>query len=205
MSIIFLGTRLIIDNVGENDAGNYICTYDGRDSTTVIVVADVVPRFRGRRDSYAVVPTNLHKTAYFELDIDVRFKPESPNGLILYNGYNRNSAQGSNAPADYIALGMKNGHAEFRFDVGGGPAIMLSPRQLELNKWHHARVWRSKSEATLTVDDSEPITGTAPGSMVGLELVGDLHVGGVPDFSAINRRVGFSENFAGMLQNVQPL
>ena len=182
--------------MSENDAGNYICSHNGRDSTTVLVVADVVPRFRGRRDSYAVLPSNLHKTAYFELDMDIRFKPESANGLIVYNGYSRDSAQGA-GPSDFIALGMKDGLVEFRFDVGAGPAILQSQRPLELNKWHHARIWRSKREATLTVDDEEPVTGMAPGSMVGLELVGDLHVGGVPDYSAISRRVGFSENFAG--------
>ena len=77
----------MIENISEEDAGSYICSADGRDSSTVVVVSDVVPRFRGKRDSYAVVPTDLNRSAYFEFDLGVDFKPESTDGeKILLKG-----------------------------------------------------------------------------------------------------------------------
>lgn len=39
--------------------------------------------------------------------------------------------------------------------------------------------------------------GTAAGTFVGLDLVEDLFVGGVPDYSAISRSAGFRNGFVG--------
>ena len=74
----------MIHNISEEDAGNYICSSGGRDSTTVVVISDVVPRFRGKRDSFAVISTDLNKTAYFEFNLDVKLKPESADGTAQH-------------------------------------------------------------------------------------------------------------------------
>lgn len=81
----------MLENVKEEDAGSYICSANGEDIVTILQVSGVVPRFRGRRDSYAVVPTTLAKTAYTDFDLDVKFKPEADNGKPLEYAIERNS------------------------------------------------------------------------------------------------------------------
>ena len=42
---------------------------------------------------------------------------------------------------DFISFGMRSGRAEFRLDVGSGPAVITSD-PLELDRWHTVRVRR---------------------------------------------------------------
>ena len=51
-------------------------------------------------------------------EIEIVFKPMDRDGLILYNGYTEDRN------GDFIALSMVNGHLEYRFDLGTGPAII---------------------------------------------------------------------------------
>ena len=58
-------------------------------------------------------------------------------GLILYNG------QMDTGAGDFIAFGMREGAAEFRFDVGSGPAVIRS-RDIQRNKWNTVRIKRDR-------------------------------------------------------------
>jgi hypothetical protein len=49
---------------------------------------------------------------------EIVFKPESGDGLILYNGYT------TDRTGDFISLALRRGYVEFRFDLGTGPAII---------------------------------------------------------------------------------
>ena len=46
---------------------------------------------------------------------------------------------------DFMALGMREGRMEFRFDVGSGPAIIRSA-PIDLGKWHTVRVKRDHKD-----------------------------------------------------------
>ena len=48
------------------------------------------------------------KNAYLTFEINVAFKPESPEGLILFKGQN-NKIDG-----DYITFGLEQGYPVFR-------------------------------------------------------------------------------------------
>lgn len=47
---------------------------------------------------------------------------------------------------DFIALGLREGRVEFRFDLGSGTGVIRSDGVVALNEWHHARVKRSRKE-----------------------------------------------------------
>lgn len=60
----------------------------------------------------------LGRTSLSYTEIEITFKPTSSEGLILYNGYTTNKL------GDYIAILMREGFAEFQFDLGTGPAAI---------------------------------------------------------------------------------
>ncbi|XP_055335566.1 basement membrane-specific heparan sulfate proteoglycan core protein-like [Paramacrobiotus metropolitanus] len=198
------GTSLIIENVQEEDAGHYICKINGQTSETILYVSGVVPRFRGRRDSYAVMPTALNRVSQKpDFEMDVRFKPEEGSGLILYDGAGAGQQDRTDQRAtDFVALGMRDGRVEFRFDLGSGPGAAVSDLPVTLNAWHHARVRRNRNQAFLSIDDGPEVSATAPGRMVGLALNSQVLVGGVPDYASISPNAGFSNNFVGCLGTI---
>ena len=63
-------------------------------------------------------------------------------GLMLYSGQ---TADGS---GDFISFGMRDRHAEFRLDVGSGPAVVSSD-PLQLDRWYTARVRRHRKDGIM--------------------------------------------------------
>ena len=74
-----------------------------------------VPSFQG--SSYLQF-VGLRRTVLSFTEIEIVFKADDSNGLILYNGYT------SDRSGDFISLGLVNGFLEYRFDLGTGPAII---------------------------------------------------------------------------------
>lgn len=87
----------------------------------------------------------------------------------------------------------------YRFNLGFEPAIIRSQQPLRLYEWHAVLLSRDEKEGNLTIDGKPPVTGVSKGSSTGLNLNQNLHVGGVPDFSAINALSGFKTGFIGCL------
>lgn len=87
----------------------------------------------------------------------------------------------------------------YRFNLGFEPAIIRSQQPLPLYEWHAVLLSRDEKEGNLTIDGKPPVTGTSKGSSTGLNLNQNLHVGGVPDFSAISALSGFKTGFIGCL------
>ena len=66
-------------------------------------------------------------------------------GLILYNG------ESDNGNGDFLAFGMKDGQAEFMFDVGSGMAKIRSDH-LILRDWHSIRLKRDLKEGVFNLE-----------------------------------------------------
>lgn len=162
--------------------------------TTVLVVTGAVPYFTQAPNSYMSLPTL--PDSYLKFDIEISFKPENPNGLILYNGQKRDGS------GDFISFGISNGYPEFRFDVGSGPAVIRGTRPLELGQWHTVNLSRSKSEGFMIVDETEHFTGSIYGSFQGLDLLEPLYVGGHPNFKQVHRLAGQSKGFVGCVSEL---
>jgi len=60
---------------------------------------------------------------------------------MLYSGHTTDGG------GDFISFGMRDRRAEFRLDVGSGPAIITSD-PLELDQWHTVRIRRDRREGT---------------------------------------------------------
>jgi hypothetical protein len=73
-----------------------------------------MPRFNG--NSHLRHP-GLGETGLIWLELEVVFRSEAEEGLILYNG-DRTDGQG-----DFMAVFMNQGYLEFAFDVGNGIAV----------------------------------------------------------------------------------
>lgn len=120
-------------------------------------------------------------------------------GLILYNG------QYSQASSDFLSFGLSGGHAEFRFNLGGGAAIIRSEEPLELARWHTVTIRRDGRYGFMTVDDQYEVNGTSMGAWRGLDLVQNLYLGGVMFYEDLPLHVGFNTGFIGesfnMLKN----
>jgi len=62
---------------------------------------------------------------------------------MLYSG------QMNDGSGDFISFGIRNRRAEFRLDVGSGPAI-VSSEPLELDRWYTARIRRHRRDGKNT-------------------------------------------------------
>lgn len=72
-----------------------------------------IPHFSGH--SFLEFP-GLNRSVLAYTEVEIVFKPTSTEGLVLYNGFSRDRK------GDFLSLAMKDGHLEFRFDLGTGPA-----------------------------------------------------------------------------------
>ncbi|CAL4124571.1 unnamed protein product, partial [Meganyctiphanes norvegica] len=187
---------LDLPEVHSEDAGTYICTARNEkmamDMPTLLVVTGVVPRF----DDKSYLTLRTLPDAYLVFDLEISFKPERDTGLILYNSQHKQSI------GDFVAFGMKGGFAEFSFNVGSGPTFVMSKEPLELNKWHTVKLSRNRKDGTMVVNGGRPITEHSEGRFQGLDLIEDLYVGGVEDYSRIQRQTGFVDGFRGCISRI---
>ncbi|KAK2716784.1 hypothetical protein QYM36_007057, partial [Artemia franciscana] len=192
--------KLTLPSVKAEDAGTYICTVtSGLDSSTldiptILSVTGVISYFPQAPLSYIALPTL--PDAYLQFDIELSFKPEVPDGLILYSS----QKEGSNG--DFVSFGLSYGYPEFRFDMGSGPALIRASSPIQVGKWHTVRLSRNKKDGYMIVNDQSPYVGQAPGKFQGLDLLTPLYIGAVPDFRNIHKQAGFSQGFVGCISRL---
>lgn len=77
-----LQKSLVINEVRAQDAGTYVCSVENARTSMnipiILVVTGVVPYFAQTPESYMILPTL--PDAYLHFNIEVSFKPESPDG-----------------------------------------------------------------------------------------------------------------------------
>ncbi|EDO35294.1 predicted protein, partial [Nematostella vectensis] len=195
------GGRLQLMNVTHEDAGMYICRATNKEGTAegfaTIKIKGTVPRFEQSPSSYMVLPTLTKQTLNFT--IEIFFSPEIADGIIIYNDQIENGTVG-----DYISFGMSDGFAEFRFDLGSaGPAIIRSHQQLTLYQWYTVVLTRQESEGTLQVDSQPVRRGSSKGKSTGLNLNQNMFLGGVANYSKIDRFSGFNRGFIGCISYIK--
>ncbi|XP_078697738.1 basement membrane-specific heparan sulfate proteoglycan core protein-like isoform X11 [Branchiostoma floridae x Branchiostoma belcheri] len=190
---------LTIPSITKEDAGAYICSATNDEGTAefraILNVGELIPYFTQTPLSYMTFPTL--REAYLQFDIEVSFKPESTEGLILYNGQKNGGA------GDFMSLGLSEGYVEFRFDVGSGAAVIRSKNALELGRFHTVVLKRNSRFGSLSVDGLPAANGTSQGNFRGLDLIEPLHVGGVPDYAAIATASGLKSGFIGCLSRLE--
>ncbi|KAK7495830.1 hypothetical protein BaRGS_00012820, partial [Batillaria attramentaria] len=129
-------------------------------------------------------------------EIEAVIKPEAKNGMILYNGYKRDRK------GDFISLALHDGHVEFRFDLGTGPARLRSQLPLTLNRWHVIRASRTGLEGVLKVDDQPEVIGLSQGAYTQLTLLENLFLGGHKNFDHTSKHANLTSSFVGCIQKM---
>ncbi|KAM8788637.1 basement membrane-specific heparan sulfate proteoglycan core protein isoform 12-T12 [Rhynchonycteris naso] len=205
---------LMLPSVQPQDAGTYVCTATNRQGkvkafANLQVPERVVPYFTQTPRSFLPLPTI--KDAYRKFEIQITFRPDSADGLLLYSGmllYNgQKRMPGSttnlaNRLPDFISFGLVGGRPEFRFDAGSGMATIRHPTPLVLGQFHTVTLLRSLTHGSLIVGNLAPVNGTSQGKFQGLDLNEELYLGGYPDYGAIPK-AGLSSGFIGCVRELR--
>ncbi|XP_004535980.1 uncharacterized protein LOC101451481 [Ceratitis capitata] len=121
----------------------------------------------------------------YNIDLNLRIKTHSENGVILWTG--RQGATEENA--DFLSLGIENGHLHFRYDLGSGEVdIKFNTSRVSDGLWHRVRAFRDSQTGYLEIDGRKTSTRKAPGKLKQLNTDTGLYVGGIPDEIYFTRR-----------------
>ncbi|XP_068395211.1 basement membrane-specific heparan sulfate proteoglycan core protein isoform X3 [Eschrichtius robustus] len=199
---------LLLPSVQPQDAGTYVCTATNRQGKVkafahLQVPERVVPYFTQTPHSFLPLPTI--KDAYRKFEIKITFRPDSADGLLLYNGQKRipgSPTNLANRQPDFISFGLVGGRPEFRFDAGSGMATIRHPAPLALGQFHTVTLLRSLTQGSLVVGSLAPVNGTSQGKFQGLDLNEELYLGGYPDYGAIPK-AGLSSGFIGCVRELR--
>uniref|UniRef100_A0A8C0VGJ5 Agrin n=1 Tax=Cyanistes caeruleus TaxID=156563 RepID=A0A8C0VGJ5_CYACU len=131
-----------------------------------------------------------------KMSMEVVFLAKNPSGMIFYNG------QKSDGKGDFVSLALHEGHLEYRYDLGKGPALLRSKEPVPLNTWISVLLERSGRKGVLRVNNGERVTGESPVPHMVLNLKEPFYVGGAPDFSRLARAAAISSGFQGAVQRI---
>ena len=152
---------------------------------------DFLPRFPDDGHSYIIFGKILN--ALYRTTIEITFRTENEAGLLLYNG---------RPNGDFISIGLDKSYLVFQYNLGSGPAFIKSSKKVSLFEWHTVIVSRDGLDGTLRVDN-EPIEyGKSKGKYTGLNLVGDLFIGGHANLDITKRQTMHSRGFSGCISQL---
>ena len=153
---------------------------------TDIVVT--LPSFSGQSFLQYSSPVGITSST----SVSLTFYPTSQTGLLFYIG-------DVTLSRDFLSLSLVNGFVEFRYDLGSGPAVIMTSVSIMLNHWHTLQATRTRKSGSLTVDNSNTYIGTSPGTTSLLNAQGDLYIGGVDEFTKVSKLSGTEVGLTGCL------
>jgi len=112
--------------------------------------------------------------AEHKLGLEVEFRTLAMDGVLFYAG------QSADGTGDFVALTLRNGFVEFRFELGSGIALLRSSKRVTLGEWHRLSAKRYHGDGILRLDDASPVSGRAPGSLRSLDVLQPAFVGAIP-------------------------
>uniref|UniRef100_A0A3Q4MA73 Heparan sulfate proteoglycan 2 n=1 Tax=Neolamprologus brichardi TaxID=32507 RepID=A0A3Q4MA73_NEOBR len=151
------------------------------------------PLFDGE-ESYISYPplTNIHD----DLRVELEFKPVQRDGLMFFCGGKKMKVE------DFVAISMVKGHVEFRYELGTGQAILVSPEPVSLGQWHRVVAERNKRDGHLRVNQGPMERKTSPGKAQGLNIHTLMYIGGVPNMDILPKPANVSDMFEGCIGEV---
>ncbi|XP_015241296.1 PREDICTED: basement membrane-specific heparan sulfate proteoglycan core protein isoform X8 [Cyprinodon variegatus] len=151
------------------------------------------PLFDGDESYIAYPPlTNVHD----DLRVELEFKPLRGNGLMFFCGGKKTKVE------DFVAVSMVDGHVEFRYELGTGQAVLLSPQPVSLGQWHRVVAERNKRAGHLRVDQGPVQRRMSPGKAQGLNIHTSMYLGGVPSMDILPKPANVTRMFDGCIGEV---
>ncbi|GBP32643.1 Pikachurin [Eumeta japonica] len=135
------------------------------------------PSFTGK-DSFIHIDDEetMKRLLSYSLDINVRFRSEKANGLLVWSG-RTNMAAGD----DFLSLGIENSVLVFRYDLGSGEVMIIANHtKVDDGLWHGARATRNRQAGVLEVDGQGSVGKISPGKLKQLNTENGLYIGGLP-------------------------
>ncbi|XP_040361205.1 basement membrane-specific heparan sulfate proteoglycan core protein isoform X4 [Ixodes scapularis] len=130
--------------------------------------------------------------------IKLSFSTTERDGLLLFQG----QPKGVNARGqDYISLAVVNGLLEFSYEMGSGPAQIISKQRVDDGGLHTVELRRTGRQGVLKLDDRE-VHGESPGMLIRLNTKSDIYIGGAPEPREMTANRNH-EGFKGCIFNVQ--
>lgn len=127
--------------------------------------------------------------------VAISFIPATPHGLLFYYGdYTQNR--------DFISIAMIEQRVELRYNLGSGPAILIS-NPVDLNAWHYVVVSLDGPNGSMIVDGGVEIHNDFEGLLSVLNAAGDMFVGGVSNYSTVSPHVGTEVGLTGCINDVE--
>ncbi|XP_058809308.1 basement membrane-specific heparan sulfate proteoglycan core protein-like isoform X2 [Phymastichus coffea] len=188
---------LILKEVNQSTAGVYMCKANNgqemREVFTTVVVNGLVPYFSQAPISYIEVPPLVE--ANLKFNIEITFRPENLNGILLY------TAENHNGDGDFMSLTLETGYPTFTFDLGSGPTIVKADRNISLGDWHTIILQRDRKSGTMIVDNSYTYKAVSKGKRDTFDAFIPLYVGGISEIG-INKNVGVTTGFVGCINRL---
>ena len=127
--------------------------------------------------------------------VALSFNPATAHGLLFHHGdltINR----------DFVSISVIEQQVEFRFDLGSGPAILMS-EPVSLNDWHYVQATREGRNGVLQVDGGAVVTGQSEGTLTILNVNSDIFVGGVADYDTVSPHAGTEVGLIGCIMDLE--
>ena len=163
----------------------YLQSVSPHSLASLLAVTLSVPSFN--RTSILVYPGLIESYAFTRLVVE--FRPTASTGLLLYNG-----------GQDFIAIVLRDGVPEFRYNLGSGTAIIRGSSPLALNQWHRIEAERMGQTGQLVVNGNVPIVSSSPGFSLSLQLGGNLLLGGTDNDPQVSVDTELDVGFVGCIR-----
>ncbi|XP_014849228.1 PREDICTED: basement membrane-specific heparan sulfate proteoglycan core protein isoform X5 [Poecilia mexicana] len=151
------------------------------------------PLFDGDESYIAYPPLTI---VHDDLRVELEFKPLQRNGLMFFCGGKKTKVE------DFVAVSMVEGHVEFRYELGTGQAVLLSPQPVSLGQWHRVVAERNKRSGHLMVDQGPVQRRMSPGKAQGLNIHTPMYLGGVPSMDILPKPANVTQMFDGCIGEV---
>ncbi|XP_075540321.1 terribly reduced optic lobes isoform X25 [Dermacentor variabilis] len=144
------------------------------------------------RDRLAHTASNVSEV------IRLSFLAKDSDGILLFQGQPRGiDAKGQ----DYLSLALVNGYLEFSYEMGSGPAEIVSGERVDDGQLHAVELRRTGKWGTLKIDNKE-VNGESLGLLVMLNTKSDIFIGGAPEPREMTAE-RYHKGFTGSILNVQ--
>ena len=107
--------------------------------------------------------------------IKLRFLIFSSSGVLFHSSAAQHDRQG-----DQLEISVVSDHVRLSYHMGGVSVSMSSTTPVTRGAWHSVHVQRYRTEGMLQLDQQDPVTGRAGGSITRQLLGNYSYVGGVP-------------------------
>lgn len=127
--------------------------------------------------------------------VALSFNTAAAHGLLYHHG-------DQTINRDFVSISVIEQRVEFRFDLGSGPAILVS-EPVSLNDWHYVVATRSSRSGTLQVDEGAVVSGQSEGALSILNVNSDIFVGGVADYDTVSPHAGTEVGLTGCIRDLE--